>query len=436
MFYNLATNLAAFVIVLGFIIFVHEAGHFLVAKLFRVRVLVFSFGFGRRLFGFQRGETDYRLSLIPLGGYVRMAGDMPEEGQTPAPDEFLGRPKWQRFLILFAGPAMNVLVAILFLTWLNMAGIEVLKEDRPVLGAVIEGRPADKAGLKIGDRILEANGQRIDTWDDLKLSISLHPNTPVRLRVQRGDSELTTVVVPEKQTTEYGITGVAGVQKFLSTEVGRVVEGSPAAIGGVRAGDVIISVNGQEVSQLADLQEQLEKSPRKPVSLGIERAGAVLALTLPEAKPSDSLRGIFPPTTVRKLALIPAIRDSIEQNIKMVRYAWVVISRLFKMQGSVKEFSGPIDIARISGEMLRTGWKAVVYLMAGISLQLGIMNLLPIPVLDGGHIAILALEGVARRDLSMAVKERIQQIGFAMLAALMLVVLYNDVIKNLLLLRQ
>jgi regulator of sigma E protease len=130
------------------------------------------------------------------------------------------------------------------------------------------------------------------------------------------------------------------------------------------------------------------------------------------------------------------VRDSIDQNIKMVRYAWIVISRLFKMQGSVKEFSGPIDIARISGEMLRTGWKAVVYLMAGISLQLGIMNLLPIPVLDGGHIAILAVEGVARRELSIAVKERVQQIGFAMLAALMLVVLYNDVIKNLLLMRQ
>ncbi len=436
MFYTIATNLAALIIVLGFLIFVHEAGHFLVAKLFRVRVLVFSFGFGHRLFGFQRGETDYRVSLIPLGGYVRMAGDMPEEGQPPAPDEFLARPKWQRFLILFAGPAMNIVIAILFLTWLNMAGIEMLKEDRPVLGAVIEGRPAHKAGLKIGDRILEANGQRIDTWDDLKLAISLHPATPVRLRFLRGEAELTTVVVPEKQTTEYGITGVAGVQKFLSTEVGRVIEGSPAAVGGVRAGDRIISVNGREVSQLVDLQEQLEKTVRRPVSLGVDRGGAILALTLPAAKPNDPLRGIFPPTTVRKLPLVPAVRDSIDQNIKMVRYVWVVLSRLGRMQGSVKEFSGPIDIARISGEMLRTGWKGMVYLMAGISLQLGIMNLLPIPVLDGGHIAILAVEGVARRELSMAVKERIQQIGFAMLAALMLVVLYNDVIKNLLLLRQ
>jgi regulator of sigma E protease len=436
MFYNIATNIFAFVIVLGFLVFIHEAGHFLVAKLFRVRVLVFSFGFGRRLFGFQRGDTDYRVSLIPLGGYVRMAGDMPEEGQAPAPDEFLARPKWQRFLILFAGPAMNIVVAVLFLTGLNMAGIELLKENEPVLGAVIEGRPAAKAGLKTGDRIVEADGEKLETWDDLKLAISLHPNTPVRLTVQRGETTLSTVIVPEKQMTEYGITGVAGVQKFLSTEVGRVVEGSPAAVAGVRTGDRIISVAGREVAQLVDMQTQLEKFAKTKVTVGIDRSGEKLSLTLPAASASDPLRGIFPPTETRKLAFVPALRDSIDQNIKMVRYAWVVISRLFKMQGSVKEFSGPIDIARISGEMLRTGWKAVVYLMAGISLQLGIMNLLPIPVLDGGHIAILAIEGVARRELSIAVKERFQQVGFALLAALMLVVLYNDVIKNLLLMRQ
>jgi regulator of sigma E protease len=184
------------------------------------------------------------------------------------------------------------------------------------------------------------------------------------------------------------------------------------------------------------MQTQFEKVGLAKVTVGIDRGGRKLALTLPPAKPNDPLRGIFPPTETRKLAFVPALRDSIDQNIKMVRYAWVVISRLFKMQGSVKEFSGPIDIARISGEMLRTGWKAVVYLMAGISLQLGIMNLLPIPVLDGGHIAILLIEGVSRRELSIAVKERFQQVGFALLAALMLVVLYNDVIKNLLLMRQ
>jgi len=435
MFENLPTNIVAFILVLGFLIFIHEAGHFLVAKLFKVRVEVFSFGFGKRLFGFRRGDTDYRVSLIPLGGYVRMAGDIPDEETPPAPDEFLGRPKWQRFLILFAGPAANILVAITFLTWLNMAGTEVLKENRPLLGAVLEGQPADQAGLEMGDLIVEANGEKIETWDDLKLAISLHPGTPVELRYLRNGAEMTTTVVPEKRQTEYGISGIAGVQKYLDTEIGHVREGSPAARAGVEPGDRIIVANGVPVSQLAELEEVFDNTKAKPIDVTVDRGGTALQLTLQPADGSDIYRGVFPPTVNRKLPLVPAFRDSLEQNWKMVKYAGIVISRMFRMQGSVKEFSGPISIARISGEMLRTGWKAVIFLMAGISLQLGVMNLLPIPVLDGGHIAILLVEGVARRDLSLRVKERIQQLGFAVLAALMLVVLYNDVIQNLLLLK-
>src|SRR6266849_7617462 len=144
---NIATNFLAFVLVLGFLIFAHEAGHFLVAKLFRVRVLVFSFGFGRRLFGFRKGSTDYRVSLIPLGGYVRMAGDTPEENQPQNPDEFLSRPKWQRFLILVAGPFMNLVIAIAFVASLSMIG---LKQPlvTPVIGEVTPNLPAAKAGLQ------------------------------------------------------------------------------------------------------------------------------------------------------------------------------------------------------------------------------------------------------------------------------------------------
>jgi regulator of sigma E protease len=152
--------------------------------------------------------------------------------------------------------------------------------------------------------------------------------------------------------------------------------------------------------------------------------------------PSDPYRGFIPPTVTRKLSLIPALKDSVEQNWKMLRYAFITLGRLFRSEGSVKELSGPFSIARISGEMLRRGWMNTVALMAMISLQLGVMNLLPIPVLDGGHIMILLIEGVARRDLSLRVKERIQQVGFAVLAALMIVVLYNDVITNVLLMRK
>jgi len=430
---NLATNTLAFVIVLGFLVFAHESGHFIFAKLFRVRVLVFSFGFGRRLFGFRKGDTDYRVSLIPLGGYVRMAGDVPEEAREGDPDEFLSRPKWQRFLILVAGPLMNLLIAIGFLTGLNMAGNEVLRESRPVLGLVVPGKPAARAGLKEGDVIVQANNEKIATWEDLKLAISMNPNTKLQVAYVRNGQREQTVLIPERQDTEYGISGFAGIQKFIDTEIGRVDARGPAEKAGMKPGDHIVAINARPITQLTEFDDQLEKA-KAPLRLTLSREGRTFDTMFPIQKNHGELdRGFIPPTTMRKLDFPDAFRESLAQNWKMVRYASVVLGRLFRLQGSVKEFQGPISIARISGEMLRTGWKAVIYLMASISLQLGIMNLLPIPVLDGGHIAILVVEGAARRDLSLRVKERIQQVGFAALAMLMIVVLYNDVIQNVLL---
>ncbi|HVT02901.1 MAG TPA: site-2 protease family protein [Thermoanaerobaculia bacterium] len=430
---NLATNALAFVIVLGFLVFAHESGHFFFAKLFRVRVLVFSFGFGKRLFGFRKGDTDYRVSLIPLGGYVRMAGDIPEEARSGDPDEFLSRPKWQRFLILFAGPLMNLLIAIGFLTGLNMVGNEILRESRPVLGLVVPGKPAARAGLKEGDLIVQANNEKIVTWEDLKLAISMNPNARLNIDFIRNGRPAQTVLIPEKQENEYGISGFAGIQKFVSSEIGRVAAGGPAQRAGMEPGDHIVAVNGKPIAQLNEFDEQLEKA-KAPLKVTLRRDVRTFDTVFPLQRENGELdRGFIPPTVIRKLDFPDALRESIDQNWKMARYAAVVLSRLFRLQGSVKEFQGPISIARISGEMLRTGWKAMIYLMASISLQLGIMNLLPVPVLDGGHIAILVVEGAARRDLSLRVKERIQQLGFAALAMLMIVVLFNDVIQNVLL---
>lgn len=434
---NIATNFIAFIIVLGFLIFAHEAGHFMFAKLFRVRVLVFSFGFGKRLFGFRRGETDYRVSLIPLGGYVKMAGDNPEEQTSNDPSEFLSKPKWQRFIILFAGPAVNVLIAILFLAGFNMAGTEVLRESRPMIGNVIEGKPAAAAGLEVGDLITQANSETIDSWDDLKLAISMNPGTPVRLKFLRDGKPMSVVVTPERQTTDYGVTGIAGIMPFLSTEVGRALPGTAAEKAGMKTGDMIVEVNGVPVRQLTEVESELNKAKGSAVPMIVQRGTQRVALTLPAMTAAKQpYPGFVPPTVLRKFGPIGALRESVTQNVKMVKYTFMTLGRLFRAQGSVKELSGPISIARISGEMLRTGWRAVVFLMANISLQLGIMNLLPIPVLDGGHIFVLAVEGVARRDLSIRVKERIQQLGFALLAALMLVVIYNDIIQNVMLMRR
>lgn len=426
---NVATNLVGFILVLGVLIYAHEAGHFIFAKLFRVRVLVFSFGFGKRLFGFRGKETDYRVSLIPLGGYVRMAGDTPEDDRAGSPDEYLSRPRWQRFLILLAGPGANLLIAILFLTILNMSGIEELRESRPLLGEVMAGEPAHRAGLRAGDLIVAAGGESIRTWDDLKLAISLNPATPVKVEFIRNGSRQSTTLVPKRIDTDYGSSGQAGVRPFLGTEIGRVEKGSAADRAGLREGDRIAAVNGQPVRQMIELESAIAKEPGRPVRLTIARGASTFETTLPPMR-KDEAPGFYLPSRIRTMGFGEAFNESLEQNWKMVKYTFHVIGRLFKSQGSVKDFSGPISIARISGEMLRTGWRAVVVLMASISLQLGIMNLLPIPVLDGGHIAVLLVESVTRHELSITTKERIQRLGFAVLAALMIVVLFNDVLTN------
>jgi regulator of sigma E protease len=431
----ITTNVLAFVIVLGFLIFAHESGHFVMAKLFRVRVLVFSFGFGRRLFGFKKGDTDYRVSLIPLGGYVRMAGDTPDQGgpivTTGSPDEFLSKPKWQRFLILFAGPFTNILIALAFLTMLAMVGTE-FRVVQPVVGEVLPNKPAAKAGLQPGDRIIRIGNETIRDFDDLKLAITMNAGTQLQVEYIRGGSRHVTTLTPERENSEYGPVGKAGIVPHFEPLVGRVLPDSAAAKAGIQTGDRIISVNGKPVRDMLQVDEVISKNPGAALSLGFERGTSRYVVNFPQVKfdPSNPYRGFLPPTEVRKLSLIPAIGDSLQQNWKMLRYAFAAIARIFRSEGSVKELSGPISIARISGDMMRRGWMEVVALMAMISLQLGVMNLLPIPVLDGGHIAILMVEGAARRDLSLRAKERIQQLGFAVLAALMIVVLYNDVISN------
>lgn len=433
---DIVTNLAAFILVLGFLIFAHESGHFFVAKFFKVRVLVFSFGFGKRLFGFRKGDTDYRVSLIPLGGYVRMAGDTPEENTAGNPDEFLSKPKWQRFLILFAGPFMNIAIAIAFVAGLAMAGTEQLI-TKPIVGEVMPGEAGAKAGLQTGDRLITVKGERVGDFDDLRMIISMNAGTPLPVVYERNGERRTTTLTPQRTEGDYGPVGRAGITNLIEPVVGRVEPGSAAEAAGVQAGDRIVAVNRQPVRDLSEYATILEKNAKKPVTVQVERGAETRTLTLPPAvnPDRDQTRGIIPPTKILKLSLVPALQYSVKENWRMLRLAMSALGRLFRPEGSVKELSGPINIARISGEMLRRGWIFVIGLMAMISLQLGVMNLLPIPVLDGGHIMILLVEGIARRDLSLRVKERIQQAGFAVLATLMLVVLYNDVITNVLRLR-
>jgi regulator of sigma E protease len=433
---NIAINILAFLLGVGFLIFVHEAGHFMFAKLFRVKVLVFSFGFGKRLFGFRKGDTDYRVSLIPLGGYVRMAGDNPEENTAGNPEEFLSRPKWQRFLILVGGPMMNMIIAVTFVAILAMVGREELV-TKPIISEVVPNMAAAKAGLQAGDRILRINNEVIDDFDEIRMMVSMNAGTPLRVVYERNGAERTTTLTPDREDGGFGPVGRAGIQYGYEPIVGRVEPGSPAAAAGILPGDRILSVNGTPVRTMENYAQISDKVKTQPVQLVVARgAGQVTLRVPPSTDPQLTLwRGVVPQTRTFKLSFLPALRYSVQENWRMLKFTFAAVGRLFRPEGSVKELSGPINIARISGEMLRRGFTEFIGLMAMISLQLGIMNLLPIPVLDGGHIMILLIEGIARRELSLRVKERIQQAGFAMLATLMLVVLYNDVISNVLRLR-
>jgi regulator of sigma E protease len=430
---DLAYNFVGIVIGLGFLIFIHESGHFAVAKLFRVRVLVFSLGFGKRLFGFRLGETDYRVSIFPLGGYVRMSGDTPEETENvpPHPGDFLSKPKWQRFLILVAGPTMNILIALFIVAGLAMVGREEYI-IRPVARTVVAGYPAAKAGLLPGDRIVKVNDEAVNDYDDVRLVFSINAGTPLKVTYVRNGVLHTTTMTPVQEEGEFGPIGRVGIGYGYDPIVNRTLPGSAAAAAGLRSGDVIVAANGKAVQSLDEIAEISSKNIKQPVTLEVARGKQILhGVLLPAPKdPADIVRGIVPPTKQFKLSLFPALRYSVQQNIKMLKLAGTALGRMVRGRASVKELSGPFSIAKISGAALKRSIPDFLNLVAVISLQLGVMNLLPIPVLDGGHIMILLIEGVARRDLSLQVKERIQQLGFAVLATLMIVVLYNDVITN------
>lgn len=428
---DLAYNFVGIVIGLGFLVFIHEAGHFAVAKLFHVRVLVFSLGFGKRLFGFRIGETDYRVSIFPLGGYVRMSGDTPEDNVEPHPGDFLAKPKWQRLLILVAGPTMNILIALVVVAALAMVGREEYI-IRPIVRSVVAGYPAAKAGLLPGDQIVKVNDEAVNDYDDVRLVFSMNAGTPLKVTYVRNGAPHTTTMTPVQEESEFGPVGRVGIGYGYDPIVNRTLPGSAAAAAGLRSGDVIVAANGKPVQSLDDLADISSKSMKQPIAVDIARGtqrlhGIKLA---PPADPRDLVRGIVPPTTHFKLSLFPALRYSVRENIKILKLAGTALGRMVRGRASVKELSGPLSIAKISGAALRRSIPDFLNLVAVISLQLGVMNLLPIPVLDGGHIMILLIEGIARRDLSLQVKERIQQLGFAVLATLMIVVLYNDVITN------
>jgi len=423
--------LAAFVLVLGVIVFIHEFGHFAVAKAFGVRVLVFSLGFGKRLAGFSWRGTDVRVSAIPLGGYVQMWGELPED-RTGAPDEFPVRPRWQRILVYLAGPAMNVALSVALIAAAFMSGIaeQAFQDMPPVIGSVVEGSPAARAGLVGGERVIEVAGKAIDRWDDLDFALRLAPEQPVTLLVEQDGARRQLVVTPDR-LEPYAI-GEAGINPSFTPSVAEVLAKTPADRAGLQPGDVLRAVDGQPIRSPDDFVRFVQERPGVEVLVTLERAGQTLDLPVTPAlvggQGQVGIRiGLF-----RKLGAGEALAASVRYNIEIVSKSLSLIGKLLTRDVAPKSaLSGPIEIANLSGRAARRGWRELIFTMGFLSISIGFMNLLPIPVLDGGHIAILLIESAIRRDLSTVIKERLTQVGFMLLMMLMVMVLYFDLAKNL-----
>ena len=427
---GLGSNIGAFVFALGVIIFVHEAGHLVMAKIFGMRVLAFSLGFGKRIWGFQRGETEYKVSLIPLGGYVRLGGEDPEE-VSDDPHDFMNTPRWQRILVYLAGPAMNVVLAIVLIALVLMVGIQVpsLREIPAVIGAIEPDSPAALAGLQGGEEILTVDGEEVTKWDDVYFAFITSPERPLVLSVVRGDQNLELTLTPER-IPKYEVGRTGAFPTFLP-RIAQVVPNSPAAAAGFEPGDEIVGADGRELSQWQEFVNHIEERPEQVVTVTILRGGRQIDLQVTPADESGKgkigvMHGYF-----QRLPPHLALVESIRFNWDMSRQTLTVLSKIVTRQMAAKSaLSGPIEIAALSGAAARSGFKNLIQLMGLISISIAILNLLPIPVLDGGQITILLFESLRRRDLTLPVKERINQVGLLMIVLLMVVVLYFDIVKN------
>jgi regulator of sigma E protease len=434
-------TILAFAFVLGVLVFVHELGHFLAAKRVGIRVLKFQLGFNPTVISFRRGDTEYGIGALPLGGYVKMAGETLEDIERDAQgkvvrrsDEFLSKSKWQRFQVLIMGPTMNILLALVLTALVLYQGVEkgVYEDQPPVVGAVAAGSPAAGAGVQPGDRIEAVNDHIVNTWEQLYIQIGSRPNHEVDLRLLRNGQPMTVKVTPSTTGQGRFEFGDIGVFPNVHPHLASVTPGDPGDRGGLKADDVILAVDGQPMTFHYQMREVIAKHAEKPMTVTILRGGVAQTVTVtPDRHGTVGWLGVRPVDDI--ISIKPgakqAVTMSVEKNIESAALIFQALWGLVTRETSPRQLMGPLAIAQLSGESAQLGWIALFGLMASISLNLGLLNLLPIPVLDGGHIFIMALEGVARRDFSVRVKEKVLLAGFVLILMLMVTVIYNDLTR-------
>lgn len=430
-------------IALGILVFVHELGHFLVAKAAGIRVLKFSLGFGQKIIGFQKGGTEYGIAWLPLGGYVKLAGEQYDENAPVEPGDYFSRPWWVRVLVLMAGPFMNLLAAVLVLGTLFWAGFMV-PMAKPQVVAVNPASPAAQSGLAAGDVITGLNHQAVEDWEEFSKQINARtlaePQKPLQLEVTRKGARLNLEVKPYwDPALKRWLIGVT-LAAAGTREINRVLVGTPAESAGLKAGDKIVAVEQQPVWTKFDFQNLVWPRAEKPTRLSVLRGNRMLEFeVVPMAQnwPGQGRVGMI------GVSFKSSDRERRVQYPFFAAYAlgarqtWDITSEILASVGqmltgkiSAKDsVGGPITIVRMAGQEARSGWTDFLFFLAGISIMLGILNLFPIPILDGGNAVFFILEGIRGRPVSRKWQERSQRLGFALLASLMVFATFNDISK-------
>jgi len=438
--------LLAFVFILGSAVILHEFGHFIVAKMLGIRVETFSVGFGKRLWGRRWGTTDYRLSLIPLGGYVKLGGDDSnagiEEGgaeEIPTRERFDLRPRYQKFMVGVAGPVMNILTA-LAIPFVGALTVGVPATPSPMVSQVQQGGAAERAGMKPGDRIVSFDNEANPTWRWMNVVATVKRTQDIPFVVERDGQRVPLAIRPNviqeggHEIGDLEFLPDLGVQPVV---LDRVVDDSPAAQAGLKPGDRIVALDGEPARNAAQVRDYIGRNLGQ-VRLTVEREGRRVELTAPERKPDNKTLGVYfqapPQAPLERVGVGEAASVAVNTNIEILRLTGMALGQVFTGNLAVGEaVGGPIAIAQASYQAaVNYGWGGVFDMLGFLSLNLGIFNLLPIPVLDGGMLFMLLVEGalaIFGMKISMRVRERIQQVGFVFLLLLMGFVIINDVTK-------
>jgi regulator of sigma E protease len=428
-----------FAITIGVLVLVHEFGHFIAAKLSKMRVEVFSIGFGARLFGKKIGETDYRISAFPLGGYVKISGMVDESldagfiGSEPKPYEFRSKPFYQKFFVITAGVLMNMLLAI-FLFWLIFMIEGKTFRDVTEVGYVIPNSPGYEAGFKEGDKILSINGKKVRYWDDIfRIAFIDELTSDLNFEVQRGDEKVL-ISIPRAKISEFSLDESIGILPLhTETMVMAVEPGRPAEKVGIQPKDIILAVNNEKIYTPAQLTSIIKSNAGKEITIKIKRDGKELLQKItpdPDGRIGIQITSTYNGPIKRESynpfeAFLSGMKEVYRISFLTVNGIKQLVTGKIPLQ---KGIAGPVRIAKFATQSADIGFTAFLGFMAILSISLAFLNIFPFPGLDGGHLAILIIEGIIRRELSYKVKIAIQQAGIIILIILMIFVIYNDIV--------